>query len=335
METKDQLLRFFLSGHIKLSEYDYKFMANLLSMTEKNNTITSNQDDLFTKLTSKYKRQLASNLIPKEKVQSLEWTFPVIPSSSEYTSAYLYIENDLLKLRSPFNKNFISYFGQKVENNSFRWDKAQKLYVSEFSTSALKIAYDALPKFYKAIRYCDALGNIIAELEKYDELIHNPTLKLVNGRVYLIAANEFVLAAAEKVGFNIDANTLYKLSILGIEVDGSITNNNRELEFASQYHYKHDLLDITTLVKYIENIDNCKVVMGRGMRFDRGAMDKIAKMFSNTPVQVMPNYNISEDDKDVILLQIGEHKILPLYANYANRITKVISLTDSTPVKIK
>ena len=57
MKNKEQLLYFFLQGKISLSQYDYKFMANLQTMIQNQNRVTSNQADLFDKLISKYKNE--------------------------------------------------------------------------------------------------------------------------------------------------------------------------------------------------------------------------------------------------------------------------------------
>ena len=54
MKNKEQLLYFFLQGKISLSQYDYKFMANLQSIIQNNMRVTSNQAELFGKLISKY-----------------------------------------------------------------------------------------------------------------------------------------------------------------------------------------------------------------------------------------------------------------------------------------
>lgn len=331
MESKDKLLSYFLSGHIKLSEYDYRFMANLYSMTEKNNTITSNQNDLFSRLISKYSRQLAKSNLTQEKLAGLEWTFPVIPSSTEYTSAYLYLENDMLNLRSPFNKNFIAHFN-KVDNNSFRWNKERKVYTSEFSTLALKNAYDSMHKFYKSVRYCKVLADIIAELEKNDGLLFNPTLKLINDRVYLLAANEFVCAAAEKIGFNIDINTIYKLSQLGIDMDSSITDNRKELEFASQYYYSHDMTELETLAEYLDNIDNCKIVLGRGIRYqEKQQIEYLTKHIKNVHTQMINLMQDAKPEDNFVMLQLGAKPSSYMHS----RINKIVTLTDSRPVKIK
>lgn len=272
MDTKNQLLRFFISGHLSLSDYDYKFMANLLSMIEKNNRITSNQDALFDKLVKKYSRQLKRNNLTDENIRNLMWKCEVVPTSEEHTSAYLYIDNGMLKFRTPFNRVFIEYFTRHVRNKinrfsiyigytyPFEFDVDEKVYVGEFNTLNLKEAYLALHKFFK-VRYCDILSPIINQLESDTNLIYEPTLKLVNGRLYLLAANEYVYEEATKIGFDLDINTFYKLGQLGISADRELLQDRPDLDFAISYAYEHDLTDIDTLLEYIQSIPDVEVAV--------------------------------------------------------------------------
>ena len=94
MENKDQLICFFLSGKISLSQYDYKFMSNLLSLAKNRNRVTTNQAGLFSKLIGKYARQLAKQGLNSNELSALPWKTEVVESTEEYTGAKVMIEDD-------------------------------------------------------------------------------------------------------------------------------------------------------------------------------------------------------------------------------------------------
>jgi hypothetical protein len=151
MTNKEQLLYFFLQGKISLSQYDYKFMANLQTIIQNNARVTSNQADLFDKLISKYKKQLVRQGLVKEELKELPWKTMIVESTSEYTGAVVSLRDNELNIRVPFNKSFISEF-RNVPNNAFEWDKETKSYSATFGTTALKVAHSVLPKFFSTVR---------------------------------------------------------------------------------------------------------------------------------------------------------------------------------------
>ena len=152
MINKEQLLYFFLQGKISLSQYDYKFMANLLSMIQNQHRVTSNQATLFDNLISKYKKQLTKNGFDKDTLKALPWKTTVVESTPEYTGASVSLDDDTISIRVPFNKQFISAF-RNVKNNTFDWNKDSKTYTAKFNTNAFKIAYTILPEFFHSVRY--------------------------------------------------------------------------------------------------------------------------------------------------------------------------------------
>ena len=52
---------FFLNGRVSLSQYDYKFMANLQGLIQNENRVTTNQAKLFDRLVEKYTKQLTKH----------------------------------------------------------------------------------------------------------------------------------------------------------------------------------------------------------------------------------------------------------------------------------
>lgn len=346
MDTKNQLLRFFIGGRLSLSDYDYKFMANLFSIIEKHDRITTKQDLLFSTLVKKYRKQLSRNNITQEKISSLEWTCQVVPTSEEYTSAYLYIDGDMLKFRTPFHKPFIQYLNKKLHDShyyqcvNFQFDPVEKVYSGKFSTFSLKEAYMSLHKYFK-VRYCDTLADTIKQLEADEGLIYDPTLKLVNGRIYLVAANEYLYEAATKIGFDLDINTFYKLGRLGINLDDEVANSRPDLSFAVSSSYTHDIVDIDRLISYIDSIPDIRVfvdyyrnkvgVLGIHTNIDTAA--DITKMFAKD--KCVPS---TTDYGPLFYITSSVRAKLPsikeLRARNSN-IHKIIALTDSRSIEVK
>ena len=116
MKNKEQLLYFFLQGKISLSQYDYKFMANLLGMIQNKDRVTTNQAELFDHLISKYKKQLTKNGYDKDTLKVLPWKTMLVESTPEYTGATVYMLNDDIIISVPFNKGFISAFRNNVSD---------------------------------------------------------------------------------------------------------------------------------------------------------------------------------------------------------------------------
>jgi hypothetical protein len=62
------------------------------------------------------REQLTKNGYVKEELKSLPWKTLIVESTSEYTGALVSMIDDLLTIRVPFNKQFISQFRK---NHSF------------------------------------------------------------------------------------------------------------------------------------------------------------------------------------------------------------------------
>jgi hypothetical protein len=265
MKNKEQLLYFFLGGKISLSQYDYKFMANLQTMIQNNARVTSNQATLFDKLISKYSKQLIKNGFVKEDLKLLPWKTMVVESTPEYTGAVVRLVSNEITIRVPFNKSFINQFRQ-VENNNYVWDGIEKLYRTEFNTLSFKIAHSILPKHFQYVKYCDTLRNILDQLYEYKNLVWNPTVVKYNGKLLLAACNEVLGSLITNDDLEITPSNLFKLKRMGITISDDIYNNNEKLKFSSTDIYETDIEDIETTISWMRNLNCENVILGRGMR---------------------------------------------------------------------
>jgi hypothetical protein len=332
MKNKEQLLYFFLQGKISLSQYDYKFMANLQTMIQNQNRVTSNQADLFDKLISKYKKQLTKNGLIKEELKELPWKTMVVESTPEYTGASVRVNDDEIFIKVPFNKSFISQF-RSVENNNFTWDSTEKLYRAKFNTLSLKVAYNILPEYFEHVRYCDALQPILTELQQYQNLTWNPTAKKFNDRLLIGACNSVLGSMIADIDLDINSTNLFKLVRMGISIDPEVYDGNEKLKFAAKSVYEVELSDVENIIGWMKNIGCANVVIGRGLRntVNQEQLSTMVEKYGMRSLGPMSFGNLP--DGVSILLQHTSN--VDSRTPFTGQISKTVVLKDSRPIEVK
>lgn len=331
MINKEQLLYFFLQGKVRLSQYDYKFMANLQTMIQNKNRVTSNQSTLFDNLISKYNKQLIKHGLDGQTLKTLPWKTMVVESTSEYTGANVYMANDDILIRVPFNKTFISAF-RSIHNNPFEWDRENKLYRSKFSTSALKITTE-LSNYFNTVKFDNELENILMDLDKYKAPVYNPTAVLINGNIVILAVNEVLATLLAEKELILDAKSLFELSTLGITIDPSVYQNNDILIFASKRVVEVEITNIENVISYMKDIGCDNVIIGRGLRNivnQDGLADLITKYGMN-PVGPM-NFGSLPEGVSILLQHTSNTNV---NSAYSGKLSKIVVLKDSRPVEVK
>ena len=338
MKNKEQLLYFFLQGKISLSQYDYKFMANLQSMIQNNMRVTSNQAELFTKLISKYAKQLTKQGLVKEELKALPWKTMIVESTSEYTGAVVSLRENDLNIRVPFNKSFISEF-RNVRNNMFDWNKETKLYSAPFDTNALKIAHTVLPKFFSTVRYDDELQIIIEQLKQYEGMVWNPTLVNANGNLMVVSVTPELAEILNGIELKSDPRTLFNLSRMGITIDPSLYENDPKKEFAANRVYEVEVTDIENVISWMRNIGCENVLLGRGLRSLSGSRSlNIQETLKNLPekygMRTVTGTLFGGLPKGVSMLI--QHTSPTGFTGYeVDNISKTIVLKDSRPIEVQ
>lgn len=333
MKNKEQLLYFFLQvGKISLSQYDYKFMANLQTMIQRDQRVTTGQATLFDNLISKYKRQLSKLGLDKAELKALEWNSTLVESTTEYTGASVVLLGDELTFRVPFNKTFISKF-REVKDNTFAWDKERKLYRTKFSTSALKITTQVLHKFFPSVRYCDELSailNSVTELET-GTTIWNPTLCKVDDRLVVAACNPIIGELVKDMTLSLEPATLFKLNRMGINVDPTILLGNDKQQFAANSVYEAEIVDAEQIIGWMKNIGCDNVIIGRGLRSTIN-QEQLAKTIQKYGMKPVGPQSPSFPDGVCMMLQhtssVGIHSI-------SGSISKTVVLKDSRPIEVQ
>lgn len=329
MKNKEQLLYFFLGGKISLSQYDYKFMANLQTMIQNNARVTSNQATLFDKLISKYSKQLVKNGFVKEDLKLLPWKTMVVESTPEYTGAVVRLMDNQITIRVPFNKSFIGQFRQ-VENNNYVWDSTEKLYRTEFNTLSLKVAHTILPKYFQHIKYCDTLRGILDQLYGYKNLVWNPTVVKYNGKLLLGASNEVLGSLITDNDLEITPQNLFKLNRMGIDISDDIYNNDSKLTFAALDVYETDIEDIETTIALMSSLGCENVILGRGMRSVKWK-DDITHLIEKYGMIVHGpmGYGTKIEGTTMLVQHVSTNE-----KTTYNPISKTIVIKDSRPIEV-
>jgi len=332
MTNKEQLLYFFLQGKISLSQYDYKFMANLQTIIQNNSRVTSNQADLFDKLISKYKKQLVKQGLVKEELKELPWKTMIVESTSEYTGAVVSLRDNELNIRVPFNKSFISEF-RNVPNNAFGWDKETKSYSAPFGTSALKVAYTVLPKFFSTVRYDDQLQTVIDELKQYQGLIWNPTLTKYSGDLIVAAANPIIAELIQDTELTLEPRTIFNLTCMGITIDPKLYEASEKLRFAASSVYEVELTDVENTIGWMKNVGCENVVIGRGLR-STISQEHLSSMIEKYGMRSLGplSYGTLPDGVSMLMQHTSN---VNSRTPFTGQITKTVVLKDSRPIEVK
>lgn len=332
MTNKEQLLYFFLQGKVSLSQYDYKFMANLQTMIQNKNRVTSNQATLFDNLISKYKKQLVKNGYDKEILKSLPWKTLVVESTPEYTGATVSMLNDDIIIRVPFNKTFISAF-RNVPDNPYDWDKEFKLYKAPFSTVALKVAATNLSAYFSTVRYSDEIQSILNEVEKYTAPVSDPTLFNINNRLVVLACNSVLGELIHGMELSLDAKTLFKLTMLGVKIDESVYKNDARLMFASTRHFEVEVTLIETVLSWMKSVGCENVVLGRGLRtvLNEHGLNELITKHGMKPLGPMSFGRLPEGNS-MLIQHISN---VDVSRSFSGALSKVVVLKDSRPIEVK
>ena len=332
MTNKEQLLYFFLNGKVSLSQYDYKFMANLQTIIQNKSRVTSNQATLFDNLISKYKKQLIKNGLDKDVLKGLPWKTDLVESTPEYTGATVSLYDTDLVIRVPFNKQFISAFRQ-VKNNNFEWDKDSKVYRAMFNTTALKIANTELGKYFHTVQFDDNISKLINDISVYDAKVYNPTLYVINGNPVIVAINYILGELVQNLDLKIDSITLHKLTMMGITIDPSVYQSNPRLEFASKRVYEIEMDQVDTVISWMKSFGCQNVIVGRGLRthISQDALYELIAKYGMTPLGPMSFGKLP----DGVNMLIQHTSNIDIRSSFAGQISKTVVLKDSRPIEVK
>jgi len=318
--------------NIRLSRYDEQFVNNLTFYTIQHNRITSNQDLLFKKVISKYKRQFVYNKIDVSELLNLPWHVNIVPSIPEYTGATIIIENNKIIFRSPYNKNFLTAL-RKKSLHTLQWHKDKRQHEADYSPTVLKQLMYLSADHYEVLNYCDNVTQIINSLSKYESVKYwVPTLVYKNNQYYIAALNEPLYEAIKEIEITDDLKTIATLVKYGISIDESVTTHFLQTEslekikFATTFEVQAEIRDVNTIMDWLAEF-GCDAVTEPKSFLTRNVLDVTNSVINvcKNPKELI-NYN-----NPVIVYQKG---MFPLYGEKPIKVFKIIRFVNSEPIDL-
>jgi hypothetical protein len=306
-------------------------------MIHTSHRVTTNQAELFDKLVSKYAKQLTKASLIKEELKVLPWKAMVVQSTPEYTGAKVSLYEDIITVRVPFNKTFISSF-RSIDDNPFKWIKEEKLYRAPFSTYALKIVHTIFPSYFSHVNYCETLGSILEDLKKYVGLIWEPTLMNINDRIILGAANSVVTELISDLDLAINIDNLYAVSRFQFPVHPNFYGDHPELKFAHEYVTEVDIDNIVQVAKWMRSLKVERVLLDRPLAMDKKLRLEIETELKGISVVPATGYDFTHDNPMYprsFLLQSHSHLNNRLNTYINHNIDKIVVLKNSRPIEVK
>ena len=338
--TKEQVI-FFMMSNISLGTYDKRFIFNLGNSTEK---LTTNQSMLLDKIISRYHKQFAKKGLNSIELLSLPWTKEPIPSSPQYTEVFISIENNEIKLRSPFKKDFISEIKKSDMLRELKWNHADKFWFSPITHRILKNLISLVTSHYsEPINYCPIVSDILKTASEYNDIKYwNPTLVSINNNLYVVACNESLYSAIEEIELNTEIHTLVKLSHLGIVIDEELVNQlqvNKEINITQllEISPNFEISDTEKLMSYLREIKADLIIVSEWYGINRAlCLNLIKDLKSN-------NFNVKMTDTKRKMLNRSElqNYSMPVCVEFGNwhignfvHIAKTIALVNSNPINL-
>lgn len=341
--TREDFLNFIESTEtLRLNKYDYRFLTTLKKLLKKNNYITTNQNDLFEKLVSKYRKQLRKIKIVDTEILSTEWTVPIVLSDKEHTEAFAYIDNDMLCLKLPFNKKFIDEFYEYHKNyyliiysdSILKWNKEEKIYKAKFNTYNFKTILDLVPTFFN-LNLCSKLQSLLDEISVYNEGIYDPLYVKIKNNYYILSCNQSLSDATIDLTFDNSPATLYELSRYGVSIDKSVTEDDNFLEFAGSVSCSFDVKDFDVLVYYLLKLDLKNVLVQKtlgGGKIKSALSERMDQYKKILNFVWYPNFpSLLKDNSPRVFLKTNS-SVVPYEVRKLKSYSKVITITDSSPV---
>lgn len=308
LKTKEQLLYYFTGKNLKLSTYDEKFCQNLQHIITKSNRITSNQKDLFEKLISKYKKQIAQSGLNVDECKKLPWTTNIVESEPKYTGAQVSLANNGKKIivRVPFNRKFIARLREDIRPNAnyLEWVRSEKYYVCPLCTPAIKFLVDELHKFFPTVNFDDKLQSLIDNALSYNARVYNPTLVKIHGNYYIAAINNALYEYIKDIELNDDPKTLHTLSQYGITIHDDITQDDMKKMFASRVIVNIDSCDLMEVLDWLHEFEVDKIYFGGRFALTSSVMYSLYQAIENNAYTKKINKLIKQMEKHLTKLNI-------------------------------
>lgn len=349
LNTKEQVLYYFLYHDIRLNVYDKKFLLNLENIIKNQKKVTTNQKKLFEKLILKYTKQFFKKGFDSASLVQLPWKTPIVESDAHYTNAQVSAEQGKLILRTPFNRNFISWLRSGTVD-VFNWTREKKCYISDLNSYSLKFLYHNLPKFFTEIKYDETTQSILNELNSYSADIWDPTLVKVHDYYIIGAVNKFVDEATKNIKLNDRAKTLFDLSLHGVKAHDRILKNSLKKKFAVNPRPSIDIKHVDSIAKWLREFGIQNVYFNKDISsvVALGELLDLKNVKSSDTIQIekaLAKYKIiriknekffsSDNSKGLCVIIKTFSAIKPSYYKNTKPVCKYITVLNSQEINIK
>ena len=328
----------FMLVNIRLSRYDLQFVNNLTTLIIRNNTITTNQDSLFRKISFKYRKQFIQQKLNVDDVLLLPWKCNMIESSPQYTNASITVLKDKIVFRSPFSKGFLTAL-KKDPIYSMEWDKDKRQYEIEYGPSTLKSLVTVSADYFTTIDYCPITKEIIDTLSNYESVKYwEPTLVYNNGYYYIAALNEVLYNNIKDIPLTNDLKMVADYAQYGIAISDSVIEHFSTIEdplkvnLAVNFQSEFEIRDLDTAVKWLSEL-GCDGIT-ESSRISSKQLFLLGEHSDNLLNKL--NIDIIRDQSN---LKSYEKPVMIHYRNYGfmdipTNLFKIIKCVNSEPVNL-
>jgi len=328
----------FMLVNIRLSRYDLQFVNNLTTLIIRNNTITSNQDSLFRKISFKYRKQFIQHKLNVDDVLLLPWKCNMIESSPQYTNASISVIKDKIIFKSPFSKSFLTAL-KKNPVYSMEWHKDKRQYEMEYGPSTLKSLVSLSADYFTTIDYCPITKEIIYVLSDYESVKYwEPTLVYNNGYYYVAALNEVLYNNIKDIPLTNDLRMIADYVQYGIVISDSVIEHFSTIEdplkvnLAVNFQSEFEIRDLDTAVKWLSEL-GCD-----GITESSKISSKQLFLLGEHSDNLLNKLNI-DIIRDQSNLKSYEKPVMIQYRNYGfmdipTNLFKIIKCVNSEPVNL-
>ena len=343
VKTSEQLI-YFMRHNIRLSRYDSKFLDNLEVFASEKNTVTTNQVGLLHRIIAKYERQFAKLEAHVSVLVQLPWVAKVIPSVSAYTDAFILIDRDQLVFKGPYNKAFITAI-RNDDSNRFVWDKEKRQYTAIFSTYSLKILFDLACKHYQTVNACEISTELINQLSVYEHIKYwSPTLVRINGNLYIIGANQYVMEAVKDIELNTELATLSNLARYGITISDELIleiatkDTVEKVNFAALFNPILEMNTSEMMVPWLLELGCDHVYISASSKMAKFTHENLLNALKEVkiPVYDLDNPSKKAPSKNNLSYPfVIRFRTIVSQFNEPNKVAKIVQLVNSQPVDLK
>lgn len=343
--NQEQLI-YYLLQNISLGTYDKRFLTNtmLLNVTARK-AVTTNQASLLTKITQRYARQLTKQDLNIDELVNLSWSLEPTPSLPEYTEAFVYVEDDLLKIRSPFKTDFIKSLR---ELKFLTWERDSRTWHTAYSEYTLRPVMQLVKHHYNDINLCDEVESALEIVEQYQDAKYwDPVLVKRNGSFYILAATEAIEQATRHLPLELSIKSFASLIFYGVKIDHDLVVDLHDqlggtpealelVTFAINPAPVVELSSTTKLIDYLKAIDTDYVVLSELYGINNMYLSNIRTGLLNNGIEYAM---IDRKKVDMTaILDFTSHR-LPVIINTGTwrhninkTAAKIINLVNSQPV---